>query len=148
MALEERIYKDYLEALKNRKHHAKEFLGFLWAEIKNRKLALNVQTLEDGETISLLRKQQKKLEEALSMIAQSSNETEKEKLKIEIDLVQTYLPQLLSRAELSSLVDHAIRETQATSQKDMGKIMKILLAQQKERVDAKIASELIREKLT
>ena len=66
----------------------------------------------------------------------------------EIEVIETYLPKAASEAEIASAVDNAIAETGASSMKDMGAVMKTVLASLSDKtVDGKAVSEVVRSKL-
>ncbi len=65
----------------------------------------------------------------------------------ELAVVQSFLPEALSEAAIADLIAQAITTTGATSQKDMGKVMKVVSEQTKGRADGKIVSDLVKAKL-
>lgn len=65
----------------------------------------------------------------------------------EMAFLQTFLPAQLSDAELGSLVEAAISESQAATAKDIGKVMKILLPKIQGRADGKRVNQFIQERL-
>jgi uncharacterized protein len=66
----------------------------------------------------------------------------------EAELIETYLPQQLGDAELATIVDSAIAESGASSARDMGGVMKLVMGQVKGRADGKRVSAAVKEKLT
>jgi uncharacterized protein YqeY len=67
--------------------------------------------------------------------------------KAEIDILNTYLPQQLSPAEVEALVKSAIAEAGATSKKDMGAVMKLVNAKSAGRVDGRTLSAEVQKHL-
>ena len=65
----------------------------------------------------------------------------------EIRVLQDFLPQQLSSEELEKMVDEAVAEAGAASQKDMGRVMKILMPKVAGRADGKMVNELVRRRL-
>jgi uncharacterized protein len=63
-------------------------------------------------------------------------------------LIEEMLPEQMDEAELSALIDRVIGETGATSARDMGKVMSAVMAQGGARVDGKVASRLVKERLS
>lgn len=63
-------------------------------------------------------------------------------------LIEAYLPQQLGEDELASIVESAIAESGASSPRDMGGVMKLVMAQVKGRADGKRVSAAVKEKLT
>jgi uncharacterized protein len=66
----------------------------------------------------------------------------------EAELIEAYLPQQLGDDELATIVDSAIAESGASSPRDMGGVMKLVMGQVKGRVDGKRVSAAVKEKLT
>ena len=66
----------------------------------------------------------------------------------ELDIIIEFLPEQLSREEIEVLVRDAIAKTGASSPKEMGKVMGILVPQTKGRADGKLVSLVVRELLS
>ncbi|MCM8779135.1 MAG: GatB/YqeY domain-containing protein [Candidatus Omnitrophica bacterium] len=146
--LEEKIYQDYLQALKIREKEKIDFLSFIRSELKNFAIQLRKDKLNDEEVLTVLHKQKKRLEETKESIRDSGRPDILDKIKREEELLNTYLPQALSEDELLEIIERKILETKATSLKDMGKVMKEVLAEVGVRAEAKKVSELVKYKLT
>lgn len=71
-----------------------------------------------------------------------------EKEETELLVLQEFVPAQLSAAELSGEVDEAIRQLEAKTPKDMGKVMKFLMEKHASRIDGKVLSELVRQRLS
>jgi len=146
--LEEKIYKDYLKALKAKDKHKIDFLSLIRAELKNRAIDLKKEKLDDPEVLAVLKKQQKRLQDAKESIASSSRKDLLADIERELAIVNEYLPQPLSPEELSQMITEVITETGASSMKDMGRVMKEALAKVGARADSKSVSQLVKEKLS
>jgi uncharacterized protein YqeY len=70
-----------------------------------------------------------------------------DKESAEINVLETYLPQQLSREELETMVRDVITSTAALGAKDMGKVMKALIPLIGGRADGKLVSELVKNAL-
>ncbi|HYI98337.1 MAG TPA: GatB/YqeY domain-containing protein [Thermoleophilaceae bacterium] len=68
--------------------------------------------------------------------------------ELEAKLIEGYLPQQLGDDELATIVDSAIAESGASSPRDMGGVMKLVMGQVKGRADGKRVSAAVKEKLT
>ena len=66
----------------------------------------------------------------------------------EADLIGTYLPEQISDEELQAIVGDAVAESGADSQRDMGKVMALVMPKVKGRADGKRVSSAVKEKLT
>ena len=146
--LEEKIYKNYFEALKSKNKAKSNFLSFLRSELKNQAINLKQERLEDKEVLMILKKQQKQIKEAKESISSSGRTDLIKNLDYELSILTEYLPQPLSEAEVKISIDNAISELNATSIKDMGKVMKVVIEKIGSRADSKRISEIVKEKLS
>ena len=104
--------------------------------------------LSDSEFIALVQKEIKTKNDTI-VDAEKANRPEmvKEQLE-EIKVLETYLPKQLSEAELIQLAEEVIRETGATSLKDMGKVLKVLIPKLAGRATNQDASRVVKDCLT
>lgn len=147
MTLEEKMYQDYVTALKARDKAKSDFLSFIRSELKNSAIELKKDKLDDGEVLNVLKKQKKRLEESYEMMQKSQRADVLEGLKQELAILEGYLPRQLTDGELSDLVAQAIKDMGASSIKDMGRVMKEILAKAGGSADSKKVSELVKAKL-
>jgi len=104
--------------------------------------------LSDSEFIALVQKEIKTKNDTI-VDAEKANRPEmvKEQLE-EIKVLEGYLPKQLSEAELIQLAEEVIRETGATSLKDMGKVLKVLIPKLAGRATNQDASRVVKDCLT
>ena len=104
--------------------------------------------LSDSEFIALVQKEIKTKNDTI-VDAEKANRPEmvKEQLE-EIKVLEGYLPKQLSEAELIQLAEEVIRETGATSPKDMGKVLKVLIPKLAGRATNQDASRVVKDCLT
>jgi uncharacterized protein YqeY len=148
MTLEEKIYKDYIEAFKARDREKADFLSFVRAELQNLAISAKKDKLEDNEVLGVLQKIKKRLEEAKESVIKAAKADFIEKTEKEIAILFQYLPKALSEAELASIVNEVVLSLGATSMKDMGKVMKEVLARVGAQADSKAVSDLVKKKLS
>ena len=146
--LEERIYKEYIDARRNKDTQKLEFLSFLWAELKNYCIEKRKETLDDNDVLAVLTKQKKRLSDAKESIAQSGRPELLQNAERELAIIESYLPQPLPDEELVALIKQTIVEVGASSMKDMGKVMKEVLAKTAGRADSRQVSELVKRLLS
>ena len=145
--LEEKIYQDYLGALKERNRQKIDFLSFVRAQLKNAAIELKKKKLDDNEVLTVLKKQKKRLAESKESIVSSQRSDLIEDLERELAILDGYLPKPLEESELLAIIDQVIAHLSASSMKEMGKVMKEVLAQAGVRADSRKVSELVKEKL-
>ena len=107
MTLLEHITEDYKQAMKSHDEVKKLALNYLLAQIKNKKIELRTD-VSDDDVISVIKKEIKSLNETLLFLekANKSDEIEIETQKKEI--LQSYLPAMLSKEQTESLIDETI----------------------------------------
>jgi uncharacterized protein YqeY len=71
-----------------------------------------------------------------------------EKEQKEVETMESFLPQPLSREEILRIIDQSIEETQASSLKDLGKVMKSVMPRLEGKADGKLINQLVKEKLS
>lgn len=146
--IEDNIYRDYVRALKEKDRQKSEFLSFVRAELKNKAISLKRDKLGDSETISVLKKQQKRLRDSRESVANSGRNELAAAVERELSIISAYLPDPLTDEQLSEIVDRVISSLENPSPKDMGKVMKAVLAEAGARADAKTISVFVKEKLS
>jgi uncharacterized protein YqeY len=118
----------------------------LQAAIKQREVDERI-TLDDAQVTAVLEKMIKQRREAIAQFEAGGRADLAAKEAVEIALLQGYLPEQLSPAELEGLVAAAITESGAASVKDMGKVMALVKARAAGRADMGAVSALIKSKL-
>lgn len=103
--------------------------------------------LNDDEIIGIVAKEVKKRKDAITDYEKAGREDIISDLNKEIEILSKYLPKQLSKEEIVALVDEAISNVNATSPKDMGKVMQDLRPKTNGRADGKLVSEIVKEKL-
>ncbi|MFA6281522.1 MAG: GatB/YqeY domain-containing protein [Candidatus Omnitrophota bacterium] len=146
--LEDKLYKDYVEAMKAKNRQKSDFLSFVRAELKNTAINLKKDKLDDAEVLNVIKKQKKQLEEAKETIKDGQREETRQALIKEIAILEEYLPKQLSESELTSVIEQVIKDTGAASMKDMGKVMKEVVAKVGAAADSKKISDIVKAKLT
>lgn len=144
MTLTEKINNGIKEAMKSRDQTRLNTLRMLKSKI----LTVDARgNLPDGEVVKLFKTYFGNLQEALEQ-AQTANRPEiVEQLKIELGIVQEFLPKTPSSEETKKLVLQAISESGAKTKKDVGLVMKSIM-KLNNAVDGKLAKEIADQLLT
>ncbi|QHJ11455.1 putative protein YqeY [Paraglaciecola mesophila] len=116
------------------------------AAVKQREVDERIE-LNDSDVIALLTKMVKQRKDAASQFEQANRQDLVDVELAEIDILQTFLPQPLSEEEISTLIDQAMVETQASGMQDMGKAMAWLKPKVQGRTDMGKLSGQIKAKL-
>lgn len=102
----------------------------------------------DEDVVEVVGREIKKRRESIEMYEKGNRQELADKEKRELEVLQSYLPEQLSEADIRALVDDAISTTGATSMQDMGKVMGILSAKTKGKAEGSVVSSIVREKLS
>ena len=146
--LEEKIFSDYKEAMKSKDSLKSSVLSFLRAEFKNVAIAQNKNLLEDGDCVAVIKKQLKRREDSIEQFTKGNRPELAEKESREAAILKVYLPPQLSQQELISVIDAAIRDTGASGMKDMGKVIKEVMAKAGPSADSRAISESVKARLS
>ena len=103
--------------------------------------------LNDEDVLDVLAKEVKMRRDSMDDFRKGNRPDLVAALEEEIAILAEYLPAQLSEEEVRALVDQAVSQAQATTAKDMGKVMAILMPQVKGKADGKLVNTLVRERL-
>ncbi len=143
MGLKERIQQDIKGAMKEKDQVKLSTLRLLMSEIKNKEIDAGGE-LEEADLLSIIQKAAKQRKESIEQYKKGGRDELAAKEERELEILNSYLPQQLSREELEALVREAIARCGATSPKDMGKVMKEVMPAVKGRADGKEVNALVR----
>ncbi|MDD5746007.1 MAG: GatB/YqeY domain-containing protein [Candidatus Omnitrophica bacterium] len=146
--LEKKIYDDYVQSLKSGQKQKAQFLNFVRAGLKNAAISLKKDALDDTEVLAALKKEQKRLEETKETGIAAAKPEVVAQAEREIAILLGYLPRPMDAAELQKIVDQVIAATNAVSMKDMGRVMKEIMAQAGAGADAGTVSAMVKKKLS
>jgi len=106
------------------------------------------RTLTDAESLQVVASLVKQRKDSISQFTSAGRQDLADKEAAEILVLETYLPPAVDPAAVEQAVADAVRETGATSPKDMGKVMKAVMEKLTgQNVDGKTVNELVRRKL-
>lgn len=104
--------------------------------------------LDLDEEHKVLRRERKKLQESIEAFEAGGRPDLVAKTRVEADIIDALLPQQMGEAAVARLVDEVITESGATSPRDMGKVMNALMARAGGELDGRLASRLVKERLS
>ncbi|HKP92120.1 MAG TPA: GatB/YqeY domain-containing protein [Thermoleophilaceae bacterium] len=102
----------------------------------------------EADEVAVLQRERKRRLESAAAYRDGGREDLATGEEREAELIESYLPEQMSDDELHAIVGDAVAETGATSPKEMGKVMSVVMARVQGRADGKRVSALVREKLT
>jgi uncharacterized protein len=147
MNLVEQISKDMAGAMKAREPAKLSALRMVKAALMNTEVAKG-RPLEEAEAQQVLASLIKQRRDSIEQFTAAGRTDLVDKESAELAILEHYAPPAVPAADLDQAVDAAIRETGAKSAKDMGRVMKAVMAALAGRgVDGKTVNELVRKKL-
>ena len=101
-----------------------------------------------GDEVEVLQRERKRRLEAADAYSEGGRDDLASVERSEAELIESYLPEQISEEELHAIVGDAVAESGASSPKEMGKVMSLVMPKVKGRADGKRVSAVVKEKLT
>jgi len=147
MSLSDRLSDDLKQAMKARDQLRMDAIRMVKAALKNKEFELKKE-LDEAEMSRVLLTLVKQRKEAAELYQKGKREDLADKELKEIVIIEGYLPKALSQEEIVKIVESAIQESGPVTMKDMGKVMKAVMAKLAgQAVDGKHLSDLVRARL-
>jgi uncharacterized protein YqeY len=147
MSLEERLVEEMKQAMKSNDKLRLSTIRMIRSALKNKEIEVR-KKLEDEEIAKVIQVMVRKGEESVEQFQAGGRMDLVEKEKSEIDILKSFLPQPLSQEEILKIIDQTIQETQASSPKDIGKVMKSVIPKIGGKADGKLINQLVKERLS
>ena len=144
--LSTRINDDVKVAMKAKDKPRLGVLRLITAAIKQREVDERI-TLDDDQVLAVLEKMIKQRKDSIAQYEKAGRDELAKQEAFEIGIIQDYLPEQLSDAEIDALIAEAISSSGAASMKDMGKVMGMLKPKLAGRADMGAVSGKIKAKL-
>ena len=143
----ERIKNDMIKVMKEKDKFKLSVIRMIKASIDKERIDKKIE-ITDEVVIDVLAKELKTREESKLEFSKAGRTDLVEDLDKEIEIIKEYLPEPLTEEEIDKIITEAFKETEASSIKDMGKVMKIVTPKVKGRCDMKDVSSKIKAKLS
>ena len=106
------------------------------------------QELDESAELAVLRRELKRREESIEAFRAGGREDLAAHEEFAVRIIEELLPKQMDEAELSALIERVVAATGASSTRDMGKVMAAVMAEGGVLVDGKLASRLVKERLS
>lgn len=145
MAILDDLTAQINEAQKNRDAGRRDALRLIRDAIQK-----EIKDSKDGQVdeIAILKRERKRRLQSAEIYGENGRQELSDAEQSEADLIDSFLPQQLDEAALAGLVDAAIAETGATTKRDMGGVIKHVMAAAGGQADGKVVSGLVAKKLS
>lgn len=146
MSLKEQLFSDLKQAMKQKDIVLKDTIQMVRAGILQIEKDQKIELDDDG-VIDVITKEIKKCNDVLPDFEKSCRQDLIDELNQKLTILKSYLPEQLSVEQINEIVLYAIKETGASSMKDMGKVMALVSNKTKGRADNKIISQVVKNLL-
>ena len=147
MSVKESLQQDMKAAMRGGDKRRLGVIRLIMAAIKQREVDERIE-LDDGQLVAVLDKMAKQRRESIEQFKKAGRDDLVEQEEFELEILKAYLPEQLDDAEIDTLVDEAIKNTGASSIKDMGKVMGQLKSKLQGRADMGAVSGKIKARLS
>ena len=147
MSLEERLTDEMKQAMKSSDKLRLSTIRMIRSAVKNKEIELR-KKLDDEEIQRVIQGMVRKGEESVEQFQSGGRMDLVEKEKKEIEILKSFLPQPIGQEEILRIIDQSIEETQASSLKDLGKVMKSVIPKLGGKVDGRLINQLVKERLS
>jgi uncharacterized protein YqeY len=147
MTLEDRLVEEMKQAMKSSDKLRLSTIRMIRTAVKNKEIEQR-KPLDDEGIIRVIQGMVRKSEESVEQFKAGGRMDLVEKETKEIETMKSYLPQPLSREDVLKIIDQAIEETQATSLKDLGKVMKSIMPKLGGKADGALVNQWVKERLS
>ena len=142
MSLIERVKSDTAVAMKAGNKERVQALRLITNELQKA-----AKEASDGDETAVLQRERKRRLEAAEAYADAGRDDLAQGERREAEIIEEYMPEQLSDGELDAIVSDAVAESGASSPKEMGKVMSLVMPKVQGRADGKRVSAVVREKL-
>lgn len=143
MSLAQNIEIDFKNALKEQQALKLSVLRMLKSALKNEAIAKKQAELSDEEVMAVLRRELKKRQDSILAFSSAGRNDLADQEKAEAELINVYLPALMSEEDVAKIVDSVI----ASGINGFGLVMKEVMAQTKGQADGQIVQKVVKAKL-
>jgi hypothetical protein len=141
------IENDLKEALKSQDKAKLGVLRILIAKCRNKSIAMG-KPLEDSEVMKVLQTAAKQHKESIKLYNQGGRNDLVEQETVELNIVEAYLPSMMTEDEIRLIVVSVIEKTGAASMADFGKVMPQVMKEGAGKIDGGVAQNLLKELLS
>jgi uncharacterized protein len=147
MSLKEQLTSDLTVAMRAGDTKRRDVLRMMLAAVKQTEVDTRT-TLDDVGVQDVLRKQLKQRQESITDYQKAGRQESVDDENAEIAIIETYLPQLMTREEIETTARNIIDEMGVTDPKDVGQVMSRLMPELKGRADGRLVSDVVRSLLS
>lgn len=150
MSVKDQIFSDLKEAMKAKDADKLRVLRSLKAKMMEAEIAERKggeASISNEKAIQVLTKAAKQRKESIEQFEKGGREDLAANEKVELEIIEAYLPEMMSEDEVRKIVKDRIAAVGAVGPQDMGKVMGPLMGQLRGKADGSLVSQLVKEEL-
>jgi hypothetical protein len=147
MSLTDTLRKDMFQAIKDGAKDESEILKMALASIKNVQIE-SEEELTDKEIQKILRSEVKKIKDSIEQFKKMERDDLVSKEVSQLEVLQSYLPKPMSEDEVRKVVEIKIKELNAESMRDMGKVMGVVMKELEGKTDGNTVKDIVQDILS
>jgi uncharacterized protein len=145
--MQAKVQQEMYAAMKERRTEEAAALRLVLSALKSAAIESRKE-LTDDESLAVLQREAKKRREAEAAYREAGRTDRADQEAFELQVLSRFLPAQLDRAQLEQMVDEAIAAAGATSPRELGKVMGVLMPRIKGRADGNEARKLVQARLS
>ena len=147
MDLEERLVEEMKQAMRSGDKLRLSTIRMIRTALKNKEIETRTK-LDEDEIFRVIQGMVRRGEESVEQFRAGGRMDLVEKETQEMEILKSFLPQSLSQEEILTVIDQSIQENQASSLKDLGKVMKSVMSKLGGKADGKLVNQWVKERLS
>lgn len=147
MSLKDQLKADVIAAMKAKDSQRRNILRGLQAAIKQIEIDTR-QTLDDEGVLKVITKQAKQRQESIADSERAGRDDLIAQFTAELAIIETYLPQMMSEAEVHTVAAQIVEQMGVSDMRSMGQVMGRVMGQLKGQADGKVVSKVVRQLLS
>ena len=149
MGLKEQLMQDYKDAMKSADAVKKETVNMVRAAIKQYEVDQRVELDDDADIVKIIKKQVKMRTDALADFAKAGRDDMVDGYKKEIEILRAYLPEEMDEDAIKARVKEIAEDLGVEADmKNMGRLMKSVMAELKDKADGSAVNKAVKEFLS
>ncbi len=146
-SLKDKIAADMKDAMKSKQMEKLNALRMVQSAFKNREIELRPNPITEDDYLAILKKLVKQRKESIEQFAAAKRQDLVDAETKELHLLETYMPAQMDRTQIEALVKKVVSDLGAKTVKEMGSVMKEVIARSGGTADNKLVSELVKATL-
>ena len=148
MEIREKLMSDMKEAMRAKDSVRLDAIRFLQSAIKYKEVEVRPNAITNDDVLGVIKKLVKQRKESIEQFSAANRQDLVDKEALELKVLEAYLPAQMSSEQIAAIVAEVIQKTGAKAIKEMGMVMKELMAKTAGAADNKTVSEIIKQKLS